>query len=55
LGPTPVHGLFLNTGHGAMGWTHAAGSAELLADLLAGQTPAIDTAGLLAERWIGRG
>jgi D-amino-acid dehydrogenase len=54
LGPTPIHRLFLNTGHGAMGWTHAAGSAELLADLLTGQAPAIDTDGLLAGRWIGK-
>ncbi len=54
LGSTPIRGLFLNTGHGAMGWTHAAGSAELLADLLAGKAPAVATDGLLAERWIGR-
>jgi D-amino-acid dehydrogenase len=50
IGPTPIDGLWLNTGHGAMGWTHAAGSAELLADLLAGETPAIDPGGLEALR-----
>jgi len=50
IGPTPIDGLWLNTGHGAMGWTHAAGSAELLADLLAGETPAIDPCGLDAQR-----
>jgi len=50
IGPTPINGLWLNTGHGAMGWTHAAGSAELLADLLAGNTPAIDPSGLDAQR-----
>jgi len=50
IGPTPIDGLWLNTGHGAMGWTHAAGSAELLADLLAGNTPAIDPRGLEALR-----
>jgi len=53
LGPTRIKGLHLNTGHGAMGWTHAAGSAELVADLLTGRIPAVDTDGLLAERWIG--
>ncbi len=50
IGPTPIDGLWLNTGHGSMGWTQAAGSAELLADLLAGNTPAIDPRGLDAQR-----
>lgn len=54
LGPTPIDGLYLNTGHGAMGWTHAAGSAHVLADLIEQRDPAIDLTGLLAERWIGR-
>ena len=39
---TPVPNLFLNTGHGALGWTHAAGSAKALADVIAGVEPAID-------------
>ncbi len=42
IGATRVAGLYVNTGHGHMGWTHAAGSAALLADLLLGQRPAID-------------
>jgi len=46
LGPTRIEGLFLNTGHGSMGWTQAAGSAEILADLVTGKPPAIDMAGL---------
>ncbi|AKS41536.1 D-amino acid dehydrogenase [Wenzhouxiangella marina] len=50
IGPTPIDGLWLNTGHGAMGWTQAAGSAALLADLLTGQTPAIEPDGLDARR-----
>ncbi len=54
LGPTPLRGLFLNSGHGAMGWTQACGSAELVADLATGAKPAIATDGLLAERWLGR-
>ncbi|MGK7294719.1 MAG: D-amino acid dehydrogenase [Candidatus Wenzhouxiangella sp. M2_3B_020] len=53
IGPTPVAGLFLNTGHGAMGWTQACGSAELLADLVAGKPPGIDPAGLLPARHLG--
>jgi D-amino-acid dehydrogenase len=36
--------LLVNTGHGHLGWTMAAGSAQLLADLIAGETPAIDPA-----------
>ena len=54
LGRTPVEGLYLNSGHGAMGWTQACGSAELVADLVTGAQPAIGTDGLLAERWLGR-
>jgi D-amino-acid dehydrogenase len=45
LGATPIDGLYLNTGHGSMGWTQAAGSAEVLADVVTGQTPAIDMEG----------
>ena len=44
LGSTRIPGLYLNTGHGSMGWTQAAGSAEVLADLLAEKAPAIDLA-----------
>jgi D-amino-acid dehydrogenase len=42
--------LFLNTGHGHLGWTLAAGSARLLADLVLGLAPAIDAAPYRAER-----
>jgi D-amino-acid dehydrogenase len=42
VGPSPLDGLFLNTGHGALGWTLAAGSARLAADLIGRRTPAID-------------
>jgi len=52
IGPTPIAGLHLNAGHGSMGWTQAAGSAELVADLVTGRTPAIDPDGLLAARWL---
>lgn len=41
IGPSPVPGLFLNTGHGALGWTLACGSARLTADLLLGRRPPI--------------
>lgn len=42
VGPSPVRNLFLNIGHGALGWTLACGSASLLADRIMGQPPAID-------------
>lgn len=44
IGATDVQGLFVNSGHGPLGWTMAAGSAELLADVMTGQEPRIDPA-----------
>jgi len=44
VGASPLKNLYLNVGHGALGWTLACGSAELLADRIAGRTPAIDAA-----------
>jgi D-amino-acid dehydrogenase len=35
--------LFYNTGHGHMGWTMSCGSSAILADIVAGRTPEIDT------------
>lgn len=43
--------LFLNTGHGTLGWTMACGSGRLLADLVCGRTPDIDTEGLDLARY----
>ncbi len=42
IGRTPVEHLYLNVGHGALGWTLAAGSARLICDAIAGRTPTID-------------
>jgi D-amino-acid dehydrogenase len=44
VGATSVEGLYVNAGHGHLGWTLAAGSAHLLADLIAGEPTAIDPA-----------
>jgi len=41
VGPTPLRKLFVNTGHGTLGWTMSCGSAQLLADLISGRRPAI--------------
>lgn len=43
-------GLWLNLGHGSSGWALSCGSARMLADMLAGKTPAIDTDGFGLER-----
>ena len=42
IGPTGVPGIYVNTGHGGLGWTQAAGSARMLADLMAQRTPDVD-------------
>ena len=39
---TPLENLYLNTGHGTLGWTMAVGSGRLLADLVARRITAID-------------
>ena len=49
LGSTPVEGLFVNTGHGHLGWTMACGSASIVADLVHGRDPGIDLAGMTLE------
>lgn len=53
VGPTSVQGLFLNTGHGTLGWTMACGSGQLLADLVSGRKPGIRTDGLAMDRYAG--
>lgn len=51
IGGTPYANLFLNTGHGTLGWTMACGSGKLLADIITGRTPAINPAGLALDRY----
>jgi D-amino-acid dehydrogenase len=51
VGRTGVEGLFLNTGHGTLGWTMAAGSGRLIADLVANRKPEIDPQGLGIDRY----
>ncbi|WP_062209719.1 D-amino acid dehydrogenase [Aureimonas sp. AU12] len=51
IGPTQIAGLFLNTGHGTLGWTMSCGSARLLADLVGGRAPEIDAADLAIRRY----
>lgn len=42
IGPTKIPNLYLNTGHGTLGWTMACGSGMALADLLSGRRPEVD-------------
>lgn len=51
LGPTRIRNLYLATGHGTLGWTMAAGTARVIADLLSGREPEIDLSGLTLARY----
>jgi D-amino-acid dehydrogenase len=42
IGRSRLANLFLNTGHGTLGWTLACGSARALADLVSGRRPEVD-------------
>ena len=52
VGATPIDKLFLNTGHGTLGWTMACGSAQLLAKQLLGLRQEISTEGLDMGRYL---
>jgi len=51
IGATPYNNLFLNTGHGTLGWTMACGSGRVIADLVSGHQPEIDMNGLALARF----
>jgi D-amino-acid dehydrogenase len=51
VGGTELPNLYLATGHGTLGWTMAAGTAKVIADLLGGRKPAIDMDGLTIDRY----
>ncbi len=54
IGATRYVNLHLNTGHGTLGWTMACGSGRVLADLMSGRKPEIDTAALALTRYQNR-
>jgi D-amino-acid dehydrogenase len=54
IGATRYQNLHLNTGHGTLGWTMACGSGRVLADLLSGRRPEIETAELAMSRYENR-
>ena len=51
LGATPIDNLFLSTGHGTLGWTMAAGTGRVTADLISGRQPEISMEGLSVARY----
>lgn len=51
VGPTKFPNLYLNTGHGTLGWTMACGSGKVLADIVSGGKPEIDTSELGLSRY----
>jgi D-amino-acid dehydrogenase len=44
VGRTRFPNLYLNTGHGTLGWTMGAGSGRALADIISGRKPEVDFA-----------
>ncbi len=51
IGPTRFKNLHLNTGHGTLGWTMAAGSGRVMADLISGRKPEVEMDGLTLARY----
>ena len=53
LGGTKLRNLYLATGHGTLGWTMAAGTGCVMADVMSGKAAAIDMEGLTMARYGG--
>ena len=51
IGATPYSNLYLNTGHGTLGWTMSLGSGKLLADIISGIEPEISLEGIDMSRF----
>ena len=51
IGKTPYSNLYLNTGHGTLGWTMSAGSGKLIADIVSDNEPKIELEGLGMNRY----
>lgn len=51
VGRSPLKNLYLNTGHGTLGWTMACGSGQLLANIISGKTPDIQSDDLSLSRY----
>jgi len=51
VGPTKIENLYLATGHGTLGWTMAAGTGRVMADLISKRKPEVDLDGLTIARY----
>jgi D-amino-acid dehydrogenase len=51
LGASPLKNLWMNTGHGHIGWTMACGSSRIVVDRMMGRKPEIDDAPFLLSRY----
>lgn len=51
VGSTGISNLYLNTGHGTLGWTMACGSGRVLSDIVSGRRPDIDVSELGIDRY----
>ncbi|MCB1807557.1 MAG: FAD-dependent oxidoreductase, partial [Candidatus Competibacteraceae bacterium] len=54
VGPSTYRNLYLNTGHGTLGWTMGPGSGRLLANLISGQDASIPLSGLTMDRYLDK-
>lgn len=54
IGATSVSNLYLNTGHGTLGWTMSCGSGQFLADLISDKIPAISSEGYSINRYTSK-
>ena len=51
IGATQYNNLYINAGHGTLGWTQACGSSRYLSDIISGNAPEIATEGLDISRY----
>ncbi|MDA0230906.1 MAG: D-amino acid dehydrogenase [Proteobacteria bacterium] len=52
IGPTPCDNLYVDTGHGSLGWTLACGSGRVIADIISGRPPAVSLDGFTINRFL---
>jgi D-amino-acid dehydrogenase len=51
IGATCLPNLYLATGHGTLGWTMAAGTGRIMAEVISGREPGLDMEGLTIKRY----
>jgi D-amino-acid dehydrogenase len=49
MGSSPIQNLYLNVGHGNLGWTLACGTGKIVADLMAKEKPQVDMSPFLLK------